>query len=97
MIKYLAEFVGTFILLFVIFRSSAKSAPFPAMAPLLVACAATVAGVVFAEASGGHLNPAVSIAMFMNKSLEMSDLAPYIAAQIMGAVAAWATCEQLKR
>ncbi len=41
--------------------------------------------------SGAHLNPAVSIAMFVNKRLSSKDLVNYIAAQVVGAVLASAT------
>ena len=49
--------------------------------------AATQLGLV----SGAHLNPAVSIAMFVNKRLSSKDLVNYIAAQVVGAVLASAT------
>ena len=41
--------------------------------------------------SGAHLNPAVSIAMFVNKRLSSKDLVNYIAAQVVGAFLATAT------
>lgn len=37
--------------------------------------------------SGAHLNPAVSIAMFVNKRMDMTDLIGYIIAQVVGAFA----------
>lgn len=41
--------------------------------------------------SGAHLNPAVSIAMFVNKRLSSKDLVNYIVAQVVGAFIATAS------
>jgi len=41
---------------------------------------------VFGPISGAHFNPAVSLAFTLRKELSWSDLAPYIAAQLAGAV-----------
>jgi len=61
MMKYLAEFLGTFVFLSVILTAST---------------------------SGAHLNPAVSVMMYLNKSLPAADFIPYVGAQLLGAVAA---------
>jgi aquaporin Z len=37
--------------------------------------------------SGGHYNPAVSLAVYLRGKLPASDLLPYIAAQLLGALA----------
>lgn len=37
--------------------------------------------------SGCHLNPAVTVGLFMAKKLDTKDVGPYIAAQIVGAIA----------
>ena len=75
MIKYLIEFIGTFIFLSVIMMK-------PEAIPIGVALAA----VIFF--GGGHYNPAVSVMMFANKSLNAKDLPMYIIAQILGGLAA---------
>jgi aquaporin Z len=49
----------------------------------IVAMAYTVGGV-----SGCHLNPAVSLAMFVNKRLSLADMIAYWGAQVAGAVLA---------
>ena len=38
--------------------------------------------------SGGHVNPAVSLAMFVNGALSASDLAGYVVSQCLGGAAA---------
>ena len=42
---------------------------------------------IFAPVSGAHLNPAVSLVFALRKDLAWRDLAPYLAAQIAGAIA----------
>ncbi|MGJ7510308.1 MIP/aquaporin family protein [Variovorax sp. GT1P44] len=45
---------------------------------------------VFAPVSGAHFNPAVSAVMALRRELPVTDLAPYIAAQLLGAMlGAW--------
>ena len=88
MMKYLAEFVGTFVFLSVILQATAKNAAWPSLAPLLIVVGLLAAIVMTATTSGGHLNPAVSTMMLLNKSLSMNDYIPYLGAQLLGAVAA---------
>ena len=38
--------------------------------------------------SGGHVNPAVSFAMYLGGKLSQDDLMPYVIAQLSGAVVA---------
>ncbi|MFM1842462.1 MAG: Aquaporin [Cyanobacteriota bacterium] len=42
----------------------------------------------FGQFSGGHFNPAVSFGLWMGKRFPGSDLAPYIGAQVAGAIVA---------
>lgn len=79
MIKYLVEFIGTFIFLSVILKSGEAI-------PIAVALAAVI--LFGGSISGGNYNPAVSISMFLNNKLSQVDTAAYIAAQIAGAAAA---------
>ncbi len=80
MMKYLVEFVGTFIFASVIL---AVSEPIPIAVGLLAA-------IYFGgKISGGHYNPAVSVMMYLKKSLSLQDLPMYVVAQVAGAVAAY--------
>lgn len=79
MLKYIVEFIGTFIFLSVILR---VGEPIPIAAALLVS-------IYFGgSVSGGHFNPAVSVMMYLKKSLSGKDLPMYILAQVLGGAAA---------
>jgi aquaporin Z len=58
-----------------------------------LAIGTTLAGVVYVigNVSGGHVNPAVSVAMFLNGSINVVELLSYSAVQVLGAVAAYYT------
>jgi len=88
MIKYITEFIGTFIFLSVILNSLSKNSGFVSFAPLAIGLALTAAIEFGGNISGGHYNPAVSLLMVLNKALPPSELVPYIAVQILGAIAA---------
>lgn len=79
MLNYLVEFLGTFILLLTIFKTG-KALP--------IGLALMVAIFMFGDISGGHFNPAVSVAMLMNGSLPLMELLGYVASQVLGGVAA---------
>ena len=93
--KFFAEVIGTFMLVFigtgaVVFGNGTEGLGHLGIAlsfGLSIVAAAYSIGTV----SGAHLNPAVSIAMFVNKRLSSKDLINYIAAQVVGAVLASAT------
>jgi len=88
MSKILAEFLGTFILLTAILFTGN---------PLFIAAGFLMAITVAGGISGGHLNPAVSIAMVAKGDLPMAQLPQYALAQVAGALAALAVFKQLKR
>jgi len=88
----LAELLGPFTLVFVGCLSILAAVSFNA--PLQVGVAfgfglALLAGLyAFGEISGGHFNPAVSLAMYLQRRLSAGDLAGYVVAQTIGAVLA---------
>lgn len=90
--KYVAELLGTFTLVFG--GSLAILSAVRLQEPIHVAVAfgfglSLLAGLyAFAEISGGHYNPAVSLAMFLSGRLESRDLVGYWIAQLAGGVLA---------
>ncbi|HEM5985121.1 TPA: aquaporin [Streptococcus suis] len=93
--KFLAEFIGTFMLVFigtgaVVFGNGVDGLGHLGIAfafGLSIVAAAYSIGTV----SGAHLNPAVSLAMFINKRLNAQEFATYVAAQVLGAILASST------
>lgn len=78
--KYLVEFVGTMILMYVILATGGNYLAIGAILAILV--------LVGGPISSAAYNPAVSIAAYAAGKLPKSDLIPYIIAQILGALAA---------
>ena len=88
--NYLAELLGTFTLVFI--GSVSLLAALATNAPFVITVAfgfgfALLAGLyAFGEISGGHFNPAVSLAMFLSGRLELPTMIGYWISQIIGAV-----------
>ena len=85
--KYLAEFLGTLVL--VLFGCG--TAVIGGISTTGVAIAFGLAIVAMAYAIGGisgcHVNPAVSLAMLINKKISVKDFCLYVISQIVGAFA----------
>lgn len=93
--KFFAEVIGTFMLVFigtgaVVFGNGTEGLGHLGIA-LAFGLSIVAAAYSIGTVSGAHLNPAVSIAMFVNKRLSSKDLVNYIVAQVVGAVLASAT------
>jgi aquaporin Z len=94
--QYSAEFLGTFWLVLGGCGSAVLAAAFPNVGIGLLgvsfAFGLTVLTMAYAigHISGCHLNPAVSIGLWAGGRFPASSLAPYIVAQVLGAVAAGA-------
>jgi aquaporin Z len=86
--NYLTEFIGTFFLVFTIGMTVTAGSEF---APLAIGSALMVMVYMGGHISGAHYNPAVSLAVFMRGKLPAGEVAPYMASQIVGALAATGT------
>jgi len=90
----LAEFVGTFWLVFGGCGAAVLDAAFPQLGigylGVALAFGLTVLTMCFAigHISGGHMNPAVTVGLAVGKRFPASDILPYIVAQVLGALAA---------
>jgi aquaporin Z len=90
--RALAEFLGTFWLVFGGCGSAVLAAAFPSLGigfvGVSLAFGLTVLTMAFAigHISGCHLNPAVSVGLVAGKRFPASDLPAYIVAQVVGAV-----------
>jgi aquaporin Z len=91
---YLAELVGTFLFLSIGYASvpafAVASAPTPNLlvVPFAFGLGLLAAIFAFGHISGGHFNPAVTIAMVLDKRTTPIDAVGYIAAQVIGALGA---------
>lgn len=83
--NYLTEFIGTFFLVLTIGLTVLAGTP---LAPLAIGCALMVMVYMGGHISGGHYNPAVTLAVWRRGSLAANQVLPYMAAQVVGAIAA---------
>jgi aquaporin Z len=91
--KLIAEFIGTFWLVLGGCGSAVLAAGFPELGigfvGVSLAFGLTVVTMAYAigHISGCHLNPAVSIGLWMGGRFEGKDVFPYIISQVMGGIA----------
>lgn len=91
--KLVAEFIGTLWLVLGGCGSAMLAAGFPELgigfAGVALAFGLTVLTMAYAigHISGCHLNPAVSIGLWMGGRFDAKDLIPYIVAQVLGGIA----------
>jgi len=82
--RYAAECLGTATLTFAVLRSLPEPGVTPVMAGIVLMLAVYILGPV----SGAHVNPAVTVALLSIKKIKPAEALAYIAAQLVGAVAA---------
>jgi aquaporin Z len=84
--KPLVEFVGTFLFLLTIALIVSQGSPF---APLVIGSALMVMVYMGGHVSGGHYNPAVSLAVFIRGKMTGSDMGIYWLTQIVAGILAF--------
>jgi aquaporin Z len=77
--KYLVEFLGAILFVYVILATGN---------PLAIGAALTIAIMLSKNISGGNFNPALTIALTKANKVSYSDVIPYILAQVAGGLAA---------
>ena len=85
--KPLTEFVGTFLFLFVIALVGPSGS---VLTPLAIGGALMATVYAGGHRSGAHYNPAVSLALFLQKKITSAELLAYWGAQVVAAVLAFA-------
>lgn len=83
--KYVVEFIGTFFLVLTVVATVRQGLE---LAPLAIGAALMVMVYAGGHISGGHYNPAVSLAAFLRGRLSVNDLGAYWVAQLVGGVLA---------
>jgi hypothetical protein len=78
--KYVVEFLGTLLLVFVILATGNW---------LAIGAALSVAVLLGGAISGGAFNPAVAIVLLAAGKIPSSDVIPYIVAEVAGGLAAF--------
>ncbi len=90
--KYLAEAIGTFILVFLgsmsVLAAIATDSPIMVAVPLGFGLGLMAAIFAVGHVSGGHFNPAVTLAMWLDKRTSSSDLIGYWIGQFVGGIIA---------
>ena len=85
--NFATEFIGTFFLVLTIGCTGIAAGP-GVIAPLAIGAVLMVMIYAGGHVSGAHYNPAVTTAVFLRGRLPAAEVAPYMAAQLLGAAAA---------
>jgi aquaporin Z len=85
----ISEFIGTYLLVITVGANVLTGSP--TWAVLSIASSLMVAIFALGSVSGAHFNPAVSLALFINGTIKMSDLAMYTVSQLLGGICAGLT------
>jgi aquaporin Z len=86
--KYFYEFIGTFFLVFTVGMTVLDPNSAGKFAPIAIGSILAIMVYAGGHVSGGHYNPAVSLAVFMRGMLSKSDLGLYWIAQCIGGIIA---------
>jgi aquaporin Z len=87
--KYLTEFIGTFFFVFVICLVTTQGNDQTGIiAPLAIGCTLMIMVYMGGHVSGGHYNPAVTLACFLRGACSWVDVIPYWISQVAGACVA---------
>jgi len=94
--KYFVEFIGTFFLVFTVGMTVIGHEANNFLPPLAIGSALMIMVYAGGHVSGGHYNPAVTLAVWLRGRCATADVLPYWIAQILAAFAAGALTLFLK-
>ena len=94
--KYLVEFIGTFFLVLTVGMTVIGHDPNNFLPPLAIGSALMIMVYAGGHVSGGHYNPAVTLAVWLRGRCPTADVPGYWVSQIIGAFAAAALTAYLK-
>ncbi len=94
--KLVYEFIGTFFLMLTVGMTVINTNTPEFWAPLAIGSALAVMVFAGGHLSGGHYNPAVSLAVFLRKKISLENMLTYWGAQLAGAALAAFTVLYLK-
>lgn len=97
--KLIVEFIGTFFLVLTIGQvvvGAEAGSPAAALAPLAIGSALMVMVYAGGHISGGHYNPAVTLAVWLRGKCTAAEAPAYMVAQVLGALAAALAVAYLK-
>lgn len=86
--KYLAEFIGTFALSFIVLAAVSFADSLPIAVPLIAALTLGLFVYSIGPISGCHINPAITLGLLSIKKISFKDAVVYIIAQFLGALGA---------
>ena len=85
--KFISEFIGTAVLVLFGCGIAVVSGGDLVATALAFGLSIVAMAYVIGNISGCHINPAVSLAMLINKKMDVKEFAMYVVAQVLGAFA----------
>jgi aquaporin Z len=86
--KYLVEFIGTFFLVLTVGMTVIEPGAAGELAPLAIGSALMIMVYAGGHVSGGHFNPAVTVAVWLRGRCSQADVPGYIGSQITAGIVA---------
>jgi aquaporin Z len=86
--KYLVEFIGTFFLVLTVGMTLIEPGAAGDLAPLAIGSALMIMVYAGGHVSGGHYNPAVTVAVWLRGRCSQADVPGYIGSQIAAGIVA---------
>lgn len=86
--KFIYEFIGTFFLMLTVGMTVVNTSHPEFWAPVAIGSILAVMVYAGGHISGGHYNPAVSLAVFLRKKISFENMLIYCVVQLLGAIVA---------